>query len=303
LHREQVITRSGAKYLESFFAVVSRSVVVLANSEDLRGTNTQAMLDKFIDTWAGTSFAGVLVADNSGIVRYIANRARIGSQGESVKDRDYFNWALNSKQWEVKVFPPVLSRAGETRGKYIIPIAAPIFDSGGKFKGVVTAAVLMSDLARDYITPLQISSQSRSYLVAENGEVWFGSVGDFAGKNVLDELTGSFLGSDVLRSKAEGALNSHTEGKMEVALPSFGGGATWQTYLVAWSPLTLGPKSGYLVLVTPKRDALVYARPLYVRQIGMLFVVFAAILIISIRVAKLNTRAEEHQEHHIQSSI
>ena len=137
--------------------------------------------------------------------------------------------------------------------------------------------------------------------MTENGEVWFGSGGDLVGKNVLDELTGSFLGSDVLKSKVEGVLNSHTEGKIEVALPPFGGGKTLQTYLVAYSPLTLGSKPGYLVLVTPKSDALVYAGPLYMRQMGMLFVVFGAMLVISIRVSKLNARAEEHQQHNIQS--
>ena len=211
LHREQVITRSGAKYLESYFAVVSRSVVVLANSEDLKeqGTNTHTLLNKFIDTWTDTSFVGVLVADSEGIVQYTGNRARISSQGESVRDREYFNWALDAKEWDVKVFSPVISRLGETRGKYIIPIAAPILDGGGSFKGVATAAVLISDLAHDYVAPLQISDQTRSYLVAENGEVWFGSGGDLVGKNVLDELTGSFLGSDVLKSKVGGFEQPH----------------------------------------------------------------------------------------------
>ncbi len=298
LHREQVITRSGAKYLESFFAVVSRSMVVLANSENMRaGLNTQQLLDKFIDTWAGTSLVGVVVSSDQGIVQYSGSRERLlGDEWVSVKDRDYFKWAASAKEWEVRMFPPVLSRSGGTKGKYVIPVTAPIFDHAGKFKGEVTAVLLLSELARDYTAPLEISDQTRSFLVAKNGDVWFSSQGNFDGKNILHELDGAFTGSGVIKLKAEDALKSKREGKIEIALPLFEDRTTLQTYLIAYSPVNLESESGYLILATPRNDVLAYVGPFYLREMGMMFMLFAVILVISIRVAKMNAVVEERRE-------
>jgi len=296
-HREQAIVRSGAAAMAAFFDLAGRSMSMAAGGK-LDNNNLQILVDR----WQGTPLVGVIVTDEKGIVVGGANQARAPVNLVSVADRDYFQWAQTAQTGSAQVFEVVLSRTGQSQGQYVVTVASPVIDEQGKFKGVLTAAVLLSKLTELYLQPLKISNQTGVHLIQNDGTVLYSSVGLKTGENILDYVhKHPFLGSDVLVKKAEDGLKKGEEGKLNVVWP---GGEGWQRYLAAYSPIKLEEgRWWYLVMTTPVDDALAFMGPIYVRIVGVFAVVFLGLLIYAIRLAKYFAFKEARKYEHLTHGI
>ena len=290
LHREQVIARSGANSIESFFLLSGRSLSSLAQDKKLPGRDqeTQKALEEFMAVWKDSPIPGVVLVDEKGIVRFNANIYNKPDVGATVKDRDYFTWAKTAKEKEVYFGTPVISRVGASEGEYIVPVASPLI-SDGQFKGVLTAAVILSQLTNDYLQPLKISDQTEVYILDSQGVFISALDGELIGKNVYQYLDENpFLGSAVLKEEFKKRVAEKGEGKLQVAwLDTKGNSNIFSRKLLAYSPFSLGKQSFFLAIVTPVDDALVYIGPIYMRQNVGFVISFLAVLMVVVRLAKI----------------
>lgn len=290
LHREQVIARSGANSIESFFLLSGKSLGYLAEDERIMGMDqeTQKALKEFVVIWKETPISGVSLADEKGIVRFNANIDNKPDVGAAVKDGDYFAWAKTAQKGEVYFGTPVISRLGASEGKYIVPVASPLI-SDGQFKGVLSAVVILSQLTQDYLQPLKISGQTEVYVLNSQGVFISALDGELIGKNVYQYLDENpFLGSAIFKEEIKKKMEERGEGKLRIAWPDTKGNLNiFSRQLLVFSPFSLGKQSFFLAIATPVDDALVYIGPIYMRQNVGFVVSFLAVLIVVVRLAKI----------------
>jgi len=293
MHREQVITRAGAASIDSFLILAGKSLALLATTN-----SDQKDLQKFVEEWKGTPIQGVSVVDSRGVVRLIVNQtgSMIG-KGLSISDREYFPRVQTAKDGKVVIGKAIISRLGQTQGRFIVPLVSAMVDNNGEFTGALLSSAVIDELTVKYLNPLKMSDKTGIYLLGDDGTVLYSSVGLKTGENVLDYLhKNPFLGSEVLVKKAENELKKGEEGKLNLVWPGPGG---WQRYLVAYSPIKLEEgKWWYLVMTTPVEDALVFMGPIYVRIVGIFALVFLGILIYAIQLAKYFAFKEAQKYEH-----
>lgn len=293
-HRELAVARMGAASVTAFLDLAGKSVVVVAGNP--------GGLQAFADQWQGTPLVGTILTDVSGQVVAGANQAEAPVDLISVADRNYFMWAKTAGAGAVEVFGPVLSRTGQSKGKYVVIVATPQMDRQGKFKGVLAAAVMLSKLTEQYLDPLRFSEQMGVHVVTDEGLVVYSSTGPKAGENVVEYVKKQqFLGSKVLAQRAAEGLKKGEEGKLDLAWPGEKG---WQRYLVAYSPIKIEEgRYWYLVLTMPVDDALAFVGPLYMRVLVTFTAVFLAFLAYAVRLARHfaseERRKYEHEKHGI----
>ena len=236
--------------------------------------------------------------DSRGVVRLIVNQtgSMIG-KGLSISDSEYFPRVQTAKDGKVVIGKAIISRLGQTQGRFIVPLVSAMVDNNGEFTGALLSSAVIDELTVKYLNPLKMSDKTGIYLLGDDGTGLYSSVGLKTGENVLDYLhKNPFLGSEVLVKKAENELKKGEEGKLNLVWPGPGG---WQRYLVAYSPIKLEEgKWWYLVMTTPVEDALVFMGPIYVRIVGIFALVFLGILIYAIQLAKYFAFKEAQKYEH-----
>jgi hypothetical protein len=152
LHREQTVARSGANSIEVFFNLYGKAVSFLGETPEIinYNTGTGTELTNFFNRWSNTPVEGIGLTDENGVFVYFANKKNESSIGIDVSEREYFKWAKSAKRGDLFVGVPVRAKTGGIEGQYIIPLATPVLDPQGKFKGVLIAGVLTSDLVELY---------------------------------------------------------------------------------------------------------------------------------------------------------
>ena len=304
LHREQVITRSGASAIQNFLVIYGNSVSLTAQNDLIVSKNLkepETILKKLVESFKGTPVSGFLLVDENG--KAVLN-LNISGQGllsaESLEDRDYFIWSKTAKSGEVFLGKPVISRLGASKGKMIVPVSSPIFRAG-KYAGVLTSAVVLSDLTSGFLNPLKISEKSEVYLIGNDGAIIYSDrFQEPVGKNVFTYLgDNSFLGSKYIKSEVQKALEGKKEGKARVVYPIFDQSGKFLERLVAYAPINLGNgQFWYLAVSTPIKDALIFMAPFYTRQIILTILIFIAILIYSVRFSRTVGFREGHNLYH-----
>jgi hypothetical protein len=209
---------------------------------------------EIIDSWKGTALTELLLIDSGGQVKYAISREEmrvVENPGVSVVDREYFIQAKSVKESRVYIGNPVQARGGPFEGEYVVPVAAPIIEAG-RFKGVLVAGVLLSQLTDDYLEPLIISEKTEAHLINSENVIIGSSFTDLMGHNFLEHIK-SEVGEEV-RVKLEELMKEvkeTDEGKTEV-----------EKILITVSTVHLDKVSSgelsdwYVVVETPREDAM-----------------------------------------------
>lgn len=300
LHREQVIARAGVASVESFFSVATRSLIGLALNPILTGDpkDAKALLDGYMGRWEGTPVGGILLLDKNGVVITGSNPAGVNSVGVSLADRDYFKWAKTAAKGQYFVSQPLLSKAGATKGHYVVTVVSPVFDVNGKFFGAIDEAVLLSELTDEYLIPLKISDATATFLIDGQGVIIGTSVPKLEGVGYINYLkTKPYPGAETTAEQFENALKSNTEGKIDTVLQEAQTGKLVR-YLIAYDPVMIGGNRGILAVATPDADALVYLTPFYFKDLGLAGLAGLAFLLIMIRISKIRGYKEGAEEEH-----
>lgn len=303
LHREQVVVRAGTVSFSSIFDITGNSLVFLAQSPRIRGFNesTTEALDEFMDSWKDSFIEGIVLTDEEGIIKFFSNTQNIGSVGVSIADRDYFKWAKDSKPGKYQIFSPVLSRLGITKGKYIVPVAAPIYSKDGTFKGVLVSPILVSKITEYFLDPIKISESTRIYIVDKEGVLIFSPYENLLGKNYISLIEESnFLGSKKTAEILKERTQSNEEGKLDIQLPN-AKTANLERFLIAHSPIEIGNNHWTLIAATPVKEALAFMMPFYIKGVIMLGILVIVFLVIAIRISKvvgfIEASESEHKHH------
>lgn len=304
LHREQVITRSGASAIQSFFTLFGNSISISAQNSSISLSNlkeSEKVLIQLVTSSKKTPIGGFALLNDKGLAVLNSSVSSSGPvSGGSFQDRDYYLWSKSAKAGEYFIAKPVISRLGASSGKMIIPIASPVIREDG-YQGILTSAVILSDLTGNFLDPLRISDKSEVYLIKDDGEIICADrFQEPVGKNIFSYLgDNSFLGSKYLNGEVKKALASRKEGKVRVVYPRFDQSGGLLERLVAYSPIDLGNgQLWYLVISTPFEDALVFMGPFYLKQVLLTILIFIAILIYAVRFSKLRGFKEGHELYH-----
>lgn len=276
LHREQIIARSGAKSITSFIDLSTKSLLILANDENL----TPQKLEDFIQNWSGTPVTGILLGNRQGIVINISSNVENLSPGANITDRDYFIDAQTSPPQKIIIGKPVISRAPGANQNYKVPVAIPIFKNG-QFDGVLAIFISVPLLSKNYLEPLKISDETDIVLIDNQGNFLGSHHPEIIGDNIQNYVINHpFLGDKIVASQIENKIKNGGEQKLDIAIPDLSNGKITRT-LVALSPLIVaGGDQWILAVTTPVDDALIFISPFILRNLlGIIVSFFISILI------------------------
>ena len=269
LRRQQIIARAEAANITSFFQVFGDSLAVFAQLSSMKGRDARTLEDMnvFVEQWRDSNLVGgIVLTDNQGKVRLNANVLGTHDVGILLADRDYFAWAkVKPEAGEYFLGEPVISRLGATKGQLIVPVAGAVYDGESGFVGALTASVKLKPLTERYLALMKVSDQTDVYLTNEQGELLYSSsVADAVGSSVFELLP-------ELKNK----LNQAQEGRLQT-----------REYLTAYSPLLLGNRNWWLIVVSPVQDVIDLAVPIFVRQVLVLLLVACSMVLFGVVAAR-----------------
>lgn len=285
--------RSGAAAVETFIDTVGRSIETMALRPGVTAMNTEtrAELEQLLAHWEGTSFVGMGIVDEKGKMVMVVNSENVRTgEGDDFSDREYFRLAMASEGKYV-IGDTIISKAGATVGKNIVPIAVPIIVDGQK-KGVLVAGIWLSKLADDFFERVLLSPKTNTFLIRNDGLIEYGDQEMLIGSNIYDQLKKNQilpLATEYIADQARQILSSGKEGTLRLTLPAMEG-AGLENYLLSYVPVDWKGRElcgCVMVVMTPEKEILGAVGPLYVRQILVIVVVFIALMAFAIRVAKV----------------
>lgn len=254
LHREQVISRAGARAMEVFLKDLQSSIVVLAIDP------TPTKLREFVARSQPGPVVGVIITDSEGKVKLSVNRSQIPLAGlVTIADRDYFVWAKTAMSGEVDFGKSIVSKVGASKGKYILPVTTPLIKAG-QFQGVLTMAVLLEDLISRYLEPLKLSEETRIYLLNREGVI---------------------LAKEGEQSIAEGlnqALVVGKEQKLDLVLTDEQRSGRLTRFLIATSPIELKNRHWVLAVASPVEEAHLFSGP-FRQSFSLALILFLLIIL------------------------
>lgn len=290
--------RAGANSIESFLSLIGNNLVILSNNPN------QENLDQFIKLWSKSDVTGIIVTDRQGVVIRISNTLGIKDLGSDISSRDYFDWSKTAKRGEYRVFPPVVSKIGASKGNYIFPVAVPLLDSNGKFNGSLVVSILLSDLANVYINNLKVLDSSRVYLTTNKGEIIYSDIQELTGKNIQNMFITDFLGKDKVIEVILEDLQKPDETKLKLAMPNFENNKL-EPYLISSAPINVSDQLWKLVVVTPEKDLLMFTYKTFRTQVLGIFIIVVIFIVLTLRISRNTGYQEavidEHKVHKITS--
>lgn len=295
-HRQQVVVRSGAKSIEGFLNAIGRTVAILSDNP------TQSKLEEFVDMWEDDNVVGIIAVNKSGRVVAASNREDRPEIGETVVERGYFDWAKTAQKGEYRVFSPVLSKIGASKGQYIVTIASPVVTKGG-FDGVVVAAVLLSDLTNAYLGNLKVLDTSNIYLITDTGILIYTDQPGLIGLNFKEIFKDDFLGKNKILELISEEISSSKETKVEIVLPNQNNYSKLEPYLISGAPISLTNDHWKVIISLPEKDLFVFTYSVFGKQVMTIFVVVTLFILLTLRASRnsgyQDAVIDEHKKHGI----
>lgn len=295
-HRQQLSVRVGAKSIENFLNSVGRTSLILANSPN------QDILDQFIVSWANYNVSGLIVTNKDGIVVMNSSNQKIRDTGVDLSERDYFKWAKTAKNSEYRVFEPIVSKIAASKGKFIVTVATPIFKDG-KFDGVLSIAVLLTDLTDRYLSNIGISDDSRFYLITNNGYIVSSDYPELTHKNINEVFENDFLGKEKVLEILNTELKKRSETKLDIVMPNFDNNFKLESYLISVAPVQISDQLWKVVVSTPQTNLKTFTFGIFNKQIIAIFLITTLFILLTLRISKDSGYKEavidEHRKHGI----
>jgi hypothetical protein len=301
LHREQVVARSGSQSVSGFINLLGKNVALIAEdfSEDMPLNDAQDNLSRFMDHWKDTPAATILLADENEKIIAQANRSGPPVTNIPISDKAYLIWSKTASKGDYFVGSPRVGVIGSAKGKYIINVASPVVVNG-KFMGVVSVAVILSDLTDSYITPIKISENTRAFLFDENGIVLSSLASNLIGNNYFDFLSGYFYQGreDTINGLKSALISTANEGKLDINLPDSLNPGSFGEFLVAYSKVKVGDHNWLLAIKSPVSDSNIYIWK--IKEVNFGIFVFSLLLVFLFAAAHLRADRLRDKERSLQ---
>lgn len=283
LRQEQSIARAEAENIQSFVEGIGRSLTSISQHEDIidPGPGTTAVMKSFVDEWGENNLiTGISLTDKDGVVIHNYSNLSPTKTGISIADRDYFIWAkaqVNSDNYIVG--QTIIARYGVNEGKYITPVAVPVFKDG-VFSGMLASSVRTAEMTKYYLSLMNVSDTTDAYILGKDGYLLYSRQLPERVKEDLYESKRNILFSDNknLNKKIYSALSKEKEGVV-VATYLDPNSGKMEEHALAYSPVVMPGRHWLVILATPATEVTKASMPIYVQQISA--VLFLALVIFS----------------------
>jgi C4-dicarboxylate-specific signal transduction histidine kinase len=296
-HRQQLSVRMGSKLVENLINSVGKSILMISNNP------TQEELDLFVDNWQSSGIVGITFLDKNGKVIKSSNILNLSDLGQDLSDRDYFEWTAKSTSKTYKVFGPILSKRGPSKGTYVIPIATAVFDKNQKFNGVLVSAVPLFNLSKDYLNDIKILDNSQIYLITKEGVIIFSDDQSILGKSYTEILSQDFLGKSKVFSVINEKLEEPDESKFGLVIPNLTNKSILEPYLISMASIHANDQIWKIVEITPQKELNSFVYDSLNKRILAIFVVAALFVGMALRYSRNSGYHEavsnEHKIHGI----
>lgn len=285
LHREQVITRSGAANIKGFINLSVSSLVALSHNPNILtpNSNTQHLLDETVATWQNTALSLVALIDNKGnVIAVSSNQDKIIDLTAKSTGREYFEKGIKLKRGEYYIGKPIIPILSGLPKKYLVPISVPVLDSNDQVIGIVVATFYISDIANNYMKPLRISDDTDMVILDQSGNIISSLYQQIVGQNIFEFFNNyPFVGDKIIIPHLKEYLSLAQEQKLDLVFPDMVD-LSLNRSLIASSPILLdNSQMWHLIIVTPIKDALIFVAPLVIQKIIAIIAIyfFTAILL------------------------
>jgi len=297
--QEELAISSGANSIHVFLEMAGNSLLLLSRnfsivSQDPEG---QKILDDFALDWVGTPVLGAARFDKDGVLLFMSNNIDEFSNITNdlvVHDRDYFIWAETATEGQIYLGKPLIPKVELSESQYIFPLITPIYNKE-EFDGVLALAISLPKLTATYMEPLEVSPNSRVYLIHPDGTILAGPAEsvELVGVNYFEYLRNkSYSGSEGALQRLTEAVEGLNQGKLDIILYSPIEKKPVR-FLIAYHPVAFEEKQWTLGLAVPIDDAFV-AFNLFKDSRIMIFSLFIFMImtlsIVAILMAKIERR-------------
>ncbi|MFA5072557.1 MAG: diguanylate cyclase [Nitrospirota bacterium] len=151
-------------YIKSWFHERVQDITQLTLSRAVREkdlVNIKRLLSAYMEK-VNTDFDGLYYVDSRGILLF--DGERILTRGINVKDRSYFQAALEKKQYVSEI---IISRV---TAKPTVIVSSPVINDQGAFAGVILGPLDLSKI-QEITSSLQFGKTGETYLVDVNGRM------------------------------------------------------------------------------------------------------------------------------------
>ncbi len=185
--REYVLERSGANSIEYFIKNIQQQLLILAKNESVSSIQVSAMepiLKNFVDN-ALSPVSGIARYNQSGKLIAIENRQRIKTgQNEDYSDYEFIQWSKDPEnRSKIFISYPYVARAGASKGKIILVIATPCYNSN-TYTGTLAVRFTLEEFQKTFLDPI-ITKEDSVFIVDGKGIVVTGNKA-LLNKNLFD---------------------------------------------------------------------------------------------------------------------
>jgi len=267
-----ISARSQAFSIAEFFKDKQVDLLLLAESEPVKTMEEKEgrkVLKVYVDNLYQKSgnVVDVVRVDKSGVIVWNINiKENREGEGALIADREYFIWAKEQKEpGEVFISKPVIARGGLFKGNWAVATATPVFYQG-TFNGIVFVSFLVEDLTKKYITPVALSLETSSLIIAQDGTIVASNESGLVGRNAIElaqqkEWKG--------REEMTLLLKSSLEGKEKVVVHPcfrFGGFDNPKKAISSYSPIRVNGNLWSMWISVPYEGAIKFAWPIKLGQ-------------------------------------
>lgn len=295
--QELTLARAGALSISEFLKEKKIELVLLSKIEPIkagREKESREIMKETVEQVKEGPFKDIVRINQEGEALWVVN-AFNDRRGEGVflADRDYFLWAKTQKDpGEVFVSEPIISRGGVTEGKWIVVIAAPVFNQES-FNGVIIINLLLEDLTKKFVSSLAFSSQVEFHIINQEGIIVVSSVSETGGEDFLEcfQQQEGKEKEDCL-NLVEKALSGGEDSFVSCCV--FGGDKEETQWVSAFSPIKINGVVWSLWISVPYQEVLDLISPIAAIQAQTLIwglmglVVLLFFFIFGLRVAQKN---------------
>ena len=187
--KQSIIVRSASSAIETFLKQIQYETTILGKeSMSIQDPiELQKTYQQFIDSFENTPVTGIFRLDKNGklILIFNVDRDKAG-EGEDFSDRPYFIAAQDvDNRNHVFITDPFISRAGTSKGKYILVSSYPLYNKND-FDGLLGIVILLDKLQEIYVLPLRTEKPARSFIVDSQGDVIVSEDTQLVGTNIFN---------------------------------------------------------------------------------------------------------------------
>lgn len=185
-----VLSRTSARSAERMLSLLKVELAILERKEEIKNQDIAQVRKLLTEVLASVNLPiahqwGLISKD--GILLAIVNKeGKRESEGKSLVDREYFQWAKKAKEGEFFLSEPIVDQTGANKGEWVIVLATPIIKKDGSFNGGLFASIRLDDLTTGYIDTLKISPATVGYVISKDGVVLSSQFKDLIGINIKE---------------------------------------------------------------------------------------------------------------------